>query len=260
MSYIETREEVRENPRTTGESWKERLYKQYVSGGQAPELAHGGPKAAFRSRAAYHNSIIARYVPKDRQLTVLDIGCGHGTLVYFLQCAGYKNVSGIDASAEQVDLALRLGIPGVYHRKIDEYLAQADESSVDVVLLIDILEHMTRAELFHTLDGVLRILRPGGICISHVPNGEGVFGMATRYADLTHEMAFTSRSALQTFRAVGFKKVKCFEDGPIVHGAVSLVRRVLWELGTLTFRLLYLAETGTASILLSRNIFICSEK
>ena len=75
--------------------------------------------------------------------------------------------------------------------------------------------------MFEILDEVLRVLRPGGLCLAHVPNAEGIFGMRVRYGDMTHEQAFTSKSAQQVFHTVGFSKVECNEEKPIIHGAKS---------------------------------------
>jgi len=241
-------------------SWKERLYHSYVSSGQAPVAASLGPEAAFRGRAAYINSIIRQHIPRNTELGIVDIGCGPGAFVYFLRRAGYKNVCGIDGSAEQVAAAQQLGIEGVRHQHLHDYLAKTDACSADVVLLIDVLEHLTRDELFSALDGVFRILRPSGTCIVHVPNGGGIFAMNVRYGDFTHEQAFTARSAGQVFSTIGFHDVRCFEDRPTVHGLTSLARRLLWEAGTAPFRLLFAAESGSFSVILSQNMLICCNK
>ena len=109
---------------------------------------------------------------------------------------------------------------------------------------MDVLEHFQRQQLFDTLDEVLRVLRPGGKCIAHVPNGTGLYGMRIRCGDLTHELAFTRRSAQQLFSTIGFRDTQCFEDRPVVHGPVSALRSFVWLLGTLPARLLMAAEQG----------------
>jgi 2-polyprenyl-3-methyl-5-hydroxy-6-metoxy-1,4-benzoquinol methylase len=133
-------------------------------------------------------------------------------------------------------------------------------SSVGVVLLMDVIEHLTRAELFDTLDEVFRILKPGGRCIAHVPNAEGLFGMRIRYGDLTHENAFTPKSAQQVFRTIGFEEVICHEDRPVAHNLKSLVRRIIWDVFTLVPRLLLTAETGETRFVLSQNMLIVAVK
>jgi len=243
-----------------GESWKERLYDHYVSTGQASIQTTAGPEVAFQGRSAFINSVIKRHLPKNTAVRIVDIGCGHGTWVYFLRRAAYKNAFGVDGSAEQITAAQQMGIEGVRHQNLGEYLSEAGESSTDVVLLMHIIEHLTREELFEALDGIFRILRPGGTCIVSVPNGDGIFGLGLRYGDLTHELAFTRMSAEQLFRAIGFRNIRCFEEPPTVHSLKSLARRIIWSIGTAPLRLLYAAESTNLSPILSRTMLICCNK
>jgi len=247
---------------TSSKTWKTRLYDAYVSSGQAasrPSVASDdvpSPAAVFAPFAPQTRHFIAAYVPADRNARIVDLGCGDGLLLHFLLEAGYRHVSGVDASSEQIARAHALGLFEAEHGAIDTFLADAGDQSLDVVLLIDVLEHLTRDELFAVLDHVARVLRPGGVCIAHVPNAEGLYGMRVRYGDLTHEQAFTARSMSQAFAAVGFKSIAAFEDRPVVHGVRSLVRRALWDAGTLPHRLLLAAETGTWGSILSQNLVV----
>ncbi|HEX5236414.1 MAG TPA: class I SAM-dependent methyltransferase [Silvibacterium sp.] len=244
---------MRANQTPTSVPWKERLYDKYVSSGQAGTFA-ANAEQTFRPRKAYINHLIETYFPKDRSAEILDLGCGHGAFLYFLAKAGYKNASGVDTSPEQITKAHEFGITTAHCRPAFEYIRSLQSESLDMVLLFDILEHLERQELFDLLDEVHRVLRPSGSCLVHVPNGEGVFGMRIRFGDLTHVQAFTQNSARQLLTTVGFSQVHSYEERPVVHGTVSLVRRVLWQLGTLHLRLLFAAETGSRRIILSQNL------
>lgn len=96
----------------TTRSWKTRLYDAYVSSGQAGQQSESinKPEELFRPRAAYLGHLIARYLPQDRESRIVDLGCGHGTFLYFLSRAGYTRIAGIDTSQQQIELAHRLGI------------------------------------------------------------------------------------------------------------------------------------------------------
>lgn len=235
------------------DTWKKRLYDKYVSSGQAGAFA-ASAEQTFRPRRAYIERLITAHFPKDRSADILDLGCGHGAFLYFLAKAGYKNATGVDTSPEQINQAHQLGITAARCQPAFEYICGLQSESLDMVLLFDVLEHLERQELFDLLDEVYRILRRGGACLIHVPNGEGVFGMRVRFGDLTHVQAFTQNSVRQLLTTVGFSQVRCYEERPVVHGVASLVRRVLWELGTLHLRLLFAAETGSTKILLSQNM------
>ena len=161
---------------------------------------------------------------------------------------------------ESLLAAHRLGPSQVRHSEIATFLAETPAEAVDVVLLVDVLEHRTRSELFYVLDGVFTLLGRHSACVARVPNAEGLYGMRVRYGDLTHEQAFTAKSAEQLFRTIGFRHVTSDEDRPVVHGVTSLIRRGLWEVGTLPHRVLLAAETGAWGAKLSQNLVIRAVK
>jgi SAM-dependent methyltransferase len=242
-------------------SWKTRLYDAYVSSGQAGTQHESiSPEDHFRPRAAYLGHLISHYLPQARASRIIDLGCGHGAFLYFLSRAGYTKIAGVDTSAQQIELAHRLGIPQAELGDVAEFLARREDGSLDAVLLMDVIEHLEPQELFDLLDSVYRVLAPGGICLVHVPNAEGLYGMRIRYGDFTHHLAFTAKSANQIFRALAFRTVEAYEDKPVMHGAKSIVRRVLWDCLTLQHRLLLLAETGAGGAILSQNILIRATK
>jgi 2-polyprenyl-3-methyl-5-hydroxy-6-metoxy-1,4-benzoquinol methylase len=240
-------------------NWKDMVYQSYVSSGHIRSRG-GTAEEHLRERRAYFETIIRRHFPKDRSARVLDIGCGHGALLYFLGGQGYTNVQGVDGSREQVELARQLGIAGVELADAESFIRSRESESAEVVALFDVLEHLTRQEAFDLLAEVRRVLAPGGICIGHVPNAGGIFGARIRYGDLTHEQAFTASSVSQMFGALRFGKTVCFEDKPVIHGVKSLVRRILWELGSAPVRLLFIAETGGGGAILSQNLLFVARR
>lgn len=251
------REQVNETSESA--SWKHRLYANYVSSGQAGAFT-ASAEQTFRPRKAYIQHLVARYFPSDRSAEILDLGCGHGAFLYFLAKAGYTRARGVDTSPEQIGKAREFGITTAQCQPAFEYISGLQGESLDMVLLFDILEHLERQELFDLLDEVRRVLRPGGVCLIHVPNGEGLFGMRIRFGDLTHVQSFTQNSVRQLLTTVGFSQVRSHEERPVVHGLASLARRVLWELGTLHLRLLFAAETGSTKIMLSQNLLVQAMK
>lgn len=239
--------------------WKQTLYESYVSSGHVADSG-GDAEEQLRARRAYLESMIRAHFPADRASRILDIGCGHGALLYYLRRAGYAYVRGVDGSREQVDLAHRLGVDGVEAGDASEFLRSCEDGSADVVCLFDVLEHLTRQEAFDLLTEVRRVLTPAGVCIGHVPNAAAIFGSRIRYGDITHEQAFTANSVSQMFRSLGFATVQCYEDKPVVHGLMSAARRIVWEAGTAPFRLLLAAETASMSSILSQNLLFVARR
>ncbi len=235
------------------EELRGRLYASYVSGGQARAPAS---LADIESRAPYLRRLVSRHFPTERDASVLDLGCGSGALLHVAREAGFRNLRGVDTSAEQVEAAARLGIRGVEHGDLFEAVAALAEASEDVIVAFDVMEHLEKRQLLRFVDGVHRALKPGGRLLVHVPNAESPFFGAVRYGDLTHELAFTGDSLSQLLRASGFREVHCLEDQPVVHGARSAVRLVLWKAIRTLLRLAVAAETGSAgrAAIFTRNL------
>ena len=245
-------------PKTSG--YRNRIYQSYVHARQQP-LA---PKniGGLRPRAPYLNKLIREHFPSDKNATILDMGCGHGALVYFARKAGYSDVTGVDHSSQQVVEAKRLGIKGVIEGDLVETLKSLVDSSQDMVIAFDVIEHFMKNELIHFIDEVYRVLRKGGKWIIHTPNAESPFAGRIRYGDFTHELALTRVSITQLLKSSGFSLVTCHEDTPIPHGLKSAVRWLLWKAIRGGLRLYLAAETGAGekTCIFSQNFLTISVK
>ena len=111
---------------------------------------------------------IAQLVP--RGCSVLDLGCGDGALLDFLQrergCSGY----GIEIADANVLACVKRGVD-VIQLNLEEGLAMFDDSSFDVVLQIDTLQHLRNAETM--LRETARVGRVGVVAFpnfAHWPN------------------------------------------------------------------------------------------
>jgi 2-polyprenyl-3-methyl-5-hydroxy-6-metoxy-1,4-benzoquinol methylase len=220
----------------------EQLYRSYVSS----QIFQSWPQSIrdLGPRGHYLKRMIRRHFPADRQAHILDLGCGHGALVHFLHQAGYENVLAVDASPEQVDLAKRLGIPGIRQGDLGETLRGLPSGSQDVVVAFDVLEHHTKPDILKFTGQARRVLKPGGCFILHTPNGESPFGGTSRYHDFTHETAFTRNSLTQILLMSGFSSSRSYEDAPIPHGIISLIRFFLWMAVRGILHLYTAIETG----------------
>ena len=207
----------------------------------------------------YYKQIIRNYLPFEKDIAVVDLACGHGTLILCLKNMGYQHIKGVDLSAEQIELAHSLGIHEVERHDMYDFLAEKT-AAFDVVFLMDILEHLRKEDLLSFLDQVHSSLREKGCVIIHVPNATGIFGMRMRYGDLTHETCFTGQSIAQALTACRFRNIESFEERPIIHGVKSCIRYVLWCFLTSWWRLLLTIETGETKHLLSQNMLVVAKK
>ena len=70
--------------------------------------------------------LYAGLLPEDRSAKIVDLACGAGKLLYFFKRMGYHNISGVDISPEQVELA-RQTTPDVQKANYIDYLESHPE-------------------------------------------------------------------------------------------------------------------------------------
>ena len=111
---------------------------------------------------------IAELVPKGSR--VLDLGCGDGSMLAYLQaergCSGY----GIEIDDANVLACVQRGV-NVIQLNLEDGLAMFDDASFDVVLQIDTLQHLRNAETM--LRETVRVGRVGVVAFpnfAHWPN------------------------------------------------------------------------------------------
>jgi 2-polyprenyl-3-methyl-5-hydroxy-6-metoxy-1,4-benzoquinol methylase len=240
--------------------YRQRIYAAHLT---THERFHAlSPFEELIYRRPHLQNLISKYFPPDRKALILDLGCGHGSLIHFARKAGYQNIRGIDASMEQVMAAKELGIEGIDHGDVMEALAAIQPSTLDCLIAFDLIEHFNRNELISMVDGAYRALKPNGHWIIHTPNAESPLGMRMRYGDITHEIAFTSRSLRQLLGSSGFTRVNCYEDLPVPHGIKSVIRWLLWKIIRNFFRLYLAVETGDSgkTAIFSQNFLAVAKK
>ena len=117
-------------------------------------------------RATQH--ALAQLVPQGSR--VLDLGCGDGAMLQFLQttrgCTGY----GVEIADANVLACVKRGV-NVIQLNLDEGLAMFEDASFDVVLQLDTLQHLRNAEVM--LRETVRVGRVGVVAFpnfAHWPN------------------------------------------------------------------------------------------
>ena len=156
--------------------------------------------------------IVAKMIPIGSR--VLDVGCGGGMLTKVLSDACHGEFVGIEPDHARAERAAERGLNilvGLFNREIVRELRP-----FDIVLLADVLEHLTNPQAM--LMTCREVLKPRGAIIISVPNVahwsvraellQGRFRyQPTGIMDATHLRWFTVSSAKSLIASAGFKVV-----------------------------------------------------
>jgi len=149
----------------------------------------------------------AERLSKDAK--VLDIGAGSGAIGAQLKQGGFTNLNAVE-----IDARARDHIQPIYHRVEDSIQPfQRENAKFDLVLLLDVIEHMPNPKEF--LEQVRGLVKENGIAIVSVPNIAhwsvrvpllfGIFNYTERgLLDKTHLQFFTRRRLHDMVASAGF--------------------------------------------------------
>ncbi|ABN56135.1 MULTISPECIES: class I SAM-dependent methyltransferase [Methanoculleus] len=179
---------------------KERLYGSYTSTFLG-RIHHGGADE-FPIYHKYFRRNYLMHLPVQKDARILDLGCGMGHFLNFLEKEGYRNYLGIDLSPENIHFCREHG----YTVRMSDIFSFLEETTelFDAIVMNDVLEHFEKQEVIRFLDLAYQKLTSNGKLILKVPNAANPLLASTiRYIDFTHELSFTEVSLSQVLK-------KCF--------------------------------------------------
>lgn len=189
-----------------------------------------------------------RLIPEDKNIKILDIGCGTGDFLFFLKKEGYANFEGVDIGKDQIDFCKRNITEKVRHiEDIRGYLAE-NPNTFDVITMLNVIEHLPKGEIVDTLKSINNALRKKGRFIVQTVNMANLSCSYNRYIDFTHEVGFTERSLTDILRVADFSRIAVY--GQKVPFRFS-IKRIFWiflrKIWFLILRITYLIECGVDS-------------
>lgn len=224
--------------------YRNRIYGEYVSafkGQSSPDLL----RPVAQEHARFFDHLFKPILDVAKPEEILEVGCGSGHFLYWAVERGFKSVSGFDLSREQVEVACVLGLPAEV-ASFQDYLNGRSEA-FDLIVALDIIEHLTRDEVFSLLDLCHAALRPGGLIFLTTPNGAAFRPGPVMHGDLTHETIFSPQTISLALRLSGYESIQVREISPPPTSVRSRVRRALWRVLRLWPMLIDLIETGACS-------------
>ena len=153
---------------------------------------------------------IRRYLPKRNDLEVLELGCGYRAGQLIALKPKLKRGIGVDF---HIAPELRTLERFAFHEgTIEETLPKLESETMDVVMLISVLEHL--AEPQFALQSAWRLLRPSGLLLINVPTWLGQrflefsafrLGLSPKVEMDDHKMYYGKRDLWPLLVRSGFK-------------------------------------------------------
>jgi SAM-dependent methyltransferase len=190
--------------------------------------------------------LLAPHLPATCQ-AALDLGAGQGELVEALLRLGFNQVTGVELSSSQVQLAEDHGCKVVCLGEGGQALAELPDACLDLVACFDVFEHLPHDTCAQWFAHIHRVLRPGGRLIGHVPNGISPFAGSVYWGDLTHLWCPVPESIQVFCRTSGLCWLGAYENIGASPGLKGRLRALLWRGLRVVFAAASTVETGQSS-------------
>lgn len=162
----------------------------------------------IRAPASYQG-FVDRHVRPFEGMRVLDIGCGTATILSYLPSVAYV---GTDVNALCIERASkRFGARATFIESDGAGRVEAPDQSVDVVLALGVLHHMSDAVAENILEEAARVLVPEGRFVSHDPViPENGFPMARLFVGMDRGKHVRRRESLLAIVRRYFMDIESF--------------------------------------------------
>lgn len=164
------------------------------------------------AKAHIYERIVRRWLPADGKQPVGELACGHGSFLHWLQTQRFTALAGVDASAEQIQLARQTGA-AADQDDVNRWLSRQPPNHFAALVGIDLVEHLPRDDFMELLRAAHAALVPGGSLILRLPNGDSPFVGLNLFNDITHVWTYTPNCLNSLAQMHGFSRTEFADEG-----------------------------------------------
>ncbi len=180
----------------------------------------------FKRLNVFYDGLIKTHLPNNKFASCVDIPCGYGNILYYLNSKGFKNVLGIDLDINQINLAQLLNLHAT-HGEAFNFL-ETQVIKFDLITSFDFIEHISKQEAMDFLNLCFDKLTDNGRIILRTPSADGPFASHDANNDLTHEWSMTANVLETMLRLIGFKKIVIIDEHPRPNSLIGFARWLIY--------------------------------
>lgn len=236
------------------------FYENYFNSQAGRRLPVSEVRSNFENEMASFEVEIMEHINHPSSATILDIGCGFGSLVATFHNNGFQNAQGIDISEAMVAEAASLGVKNIKQADLLSFLDN-NIASYDIITGMDIIEHFGKDELVEVLFAVKKALKSNGRAIFRTPNADASFYTIYSYGDFTHENYLNVSSATQVILNIGFSKATVLGSYIRTNGLFKeIFRKFSWWMLSSYYRWqLFASGRSSKDVVFSPNLIIIAD-
>ena len=152
----------------------------------------------------------------DPAMSVLEIGCGTGIFLRYLEACGYARAAGIDMDDKLVGVLSDLTRSEIHFGDAREVLDEKFAGQrFDRIVMFDVAEHIDLPDLIELLKALREYLTDDGKLLLRVPNIESPWGLKMFYGTFDHVTPLGPGRLRELARLTGWECVSVSPQEPV---------------------------------------------
>ena len=187
-----------------------------------------GNRKTIIKRFSMYDSLIELCIRDNREVSLLDIGCGRGEWLEKWK-EGIPNSRGIEQDLNMCNLCKSFGLDVINGKAID-ILSSLESNSISIITIFHMIEHIDNEELSLLLHQCHRVLSKEGILIMETPSIDNLLVSSKLfYLDSTHINHINPDRITFELESLGFVKANYFyiNGGPLQHASSIKMTRLM---------------------------------
>jgi 2-polyprenyl-3-methyl-5-hydroxy-6-metoxy-1,4-benzoquinol methylase len=192
----------------------------------------------------YYTTNYLSHLPNDRNISILDIGCGQGDFIRYLHSLDYRNIVAVDMDNEA--LSSFAGLEGVVQiaAHIDSNFLRKMDRKFGLIVAKQMIYYIERRNVFDFVDAIKNALTDDGTLIVEIFNGSLISGRFTELKDPGILTAYTEHSIRRILEGAGFQILACFGFAHTKQTIKSQLYGFLQSVWFRIYRMILILERG----------------
>lgn len=210
-----------------------------------------------------HAQYIKTFLEENSLLKILDVGCGTGRLVKFLNQKGFKT-RGCEPEIAALKIARRIN-SGKSIKKASATSLPYKANSFDLIISTSVIEHLTKKEIKAFLKEAKRVLKLRGYVFIITPNFSSPFRYIKKekwfaFSDPTHINYFTPKSIKLLLTGSGFNNTSFQFKTAYDKSLDQTLPKALQGMPTIIKRSLFFLMFSTPLSIIRDSLWVSAQK
>jgi len=188
----------------------------------------------------YYKKNYLKYLNKNKQISILEIGCWMWHFWYFLKNEWYDNYFWIDLDKNNIEQCKIIWLNNVIVEDMFVYLDKINNDSIDIVVMNDIIEHIDWNVIVSFLKLIKTKLIKDWKVIIKTCNCNNIYWLSSFFSDFTHLVWYTSWKLQHVWMLAWYNKVENFNlylyfNIPVIDYIFNLPFYIIYKIKYLQF-------------------------